>query len=127
MKKNIELISLINQPFSLAFDCSDAPEFLSAPLTQYDLIEGGSSVINLTARGNPSTIRYKWSVASGQSNQQKPFDSTRFTTDGPILNITKVKRSDAAIYTLHATNDQGTSETAIQINVNCKLNEFISH
>jgi len=93
----------------------DAPEFINSPLTQFDLIEGQSSTINLTARGNPQQIQYKWSRDSDSI-----MDTNRFTSDGPLLNISSILRSYAGIYKLFATNDLGTSETAIRINVNCK-------
>jgi hypothetical protein len=97
------------------FFFSDAPEFINSPLTQFDLIEGQSAAINLSARGNPSQIQYKWS-----RDKDAVMDKNRFTSDGPLLNISSISRSDVGIYKLYATNDLGTSETAIRVNVNCE-------
>jgi hypothetical protein len=102
---------------------SDAPEFLTSPLTQFDVIEGQSSLINLTARGNPSTIQYKWSrqpdTGAADGTTGAPIDSVRIQTDGPILNISQALRSDSGVYKLFAQNELGFSETAIKVNVHC--------
>ncbi|CAG2102853.1 unnamed protein product [Medioppia subpectinata] len=99
-----------------------APEFLTSPLTQFDITEGQSSLINLTARGNPSHIQYKWSRqpdtgSTGDTTTGAPIDSTRLQTEGPVLNISQALRSDSGVYKLFAQNDLGFSETAIKINV----------
>lgn len=104
--------------------CTDAPEFLSPPLTQFDLVEGQSSVINMTARANPSQIVYKWTRLSDNGEPLKPnssgLDTDRFTANGAILNISGALRSDSGVYKLQASNELGGSETAVKVNVQCK-------
>ena len=101
---------------------ADAPEFLSPPLTQFDLVEGQSSAINLTARANPSQIVYNWSRLSESGANSSGLDNTRFVANGPILNITGVLRSDSGVYKLQASNELGVSETAVKVNVQCMSN-----
>ncbi|OTF75597.1 hypothetical protein BLA29_004156 [Euroglyphus maynei] len=97
---------------------TDPPEFLNAPLTQLDVILGESESFNQTARANPSAITYKWK----REDDTEISDNTghRIVSDGPILNITNAQKSDSGIYKIYATNDLGTSESSIRVNVQCK-------
>lgn len=103
---------------------TDAPEFLSPPLTQFDIIEGQSSAINLTARANPTPIEYKWSRLADAGTPTLPpnssgLDGSRFAANGAILSIANVLRQDSGVYKLQASNELGTSETAVKVNVQC--------
>nr|XP_027194216.1 nephrin-like isoform X2 [Dermatophagoides pteronyssinus] len=91
------------------------PEFLNPPLTQFDVIIGQSETFNQTARSNPLAITYKWK----REDDSEISDNTghRIVSDGPILNITNAQKSDSGIYKIYATNDLGTSESSIRINV----------
>lgn len=82
------------------------------------MIEGQSNSFNQTARANPSTITYKWK----REDDTEIFSDIghRIVADGPILNITNAQKSDSGIYKLYATNELGTSETSIRVNVQCK-------
>ena len=104
------------------FAIADPPEFLNSPLTQYDIIEGHSKSINLTALGNPSTITYKW---KREDDSEIGSSGSRVTADGPVLNITKAQRADTGIYKLYATNELGTSETSIRVTVQCMIDLYI--
>lgn len=83
------------------------------------MIEGQSNSFNQTARANPSTITYKWK----REDDTEIFSDTghRIVADGPILNITNAQKSDSGIYKLYATNELGTSETSIRVNVQCMI------
>ncbi|RWS14166.1 nephrin-like protein, partial [Dinothrombium tinctorium] len=87
------------------------PEFVNSQLTQIDLVEGGSTSVNLSARGNPSKIEYKW------LREGLEIDTTRFKSDGPFLNISSILRSDSGIYKCLALNEQGTTERSVIVNV----------
>lgn len=91
----------------------DKPHFVNS-VASFDVIEGDSASINLTAKANPPDIMYKWTGPDSQ------LDSRRFTTNGPFLNVSSVSRSDSGIFRLEASNDEGYSQTEIQLNVKCK-------
>ncbi|XP_076325678.1 nephrin-like [Tachypleus tridentatus] len=95
------------------------PEFYSFPLETFDIMEGGSTFINLTARGNPDVITYACTkdgnpLADIETNENK---YSGVFANGPIINITSVKRTDAGTFKCEATNDEGTSETTIVLNI----------
>lgn len=112
---------LLLLPSHIIFPQTDAPEFLNPPLTQFDIIEGQSNVFNQTARGNPSSINYKW---KREDDSEIGNSGSRLNADGPILNVSNAQRSDSGIYKLYATNELGTSETSIRVNVQCKCHVF---
>lgn len=45
----------------------------------------------------------------------------RIVSEGPILNVTKLNRNDAGIYTCEAVNSQGAAMINITVVVECKL------
>ena len=94
----------------------DKPEFVNAPFTQIELTEGESAFINITARGNPNEIVYEW-----KSKGEEKIDGSRFSGGGPVLSISRVERYDSGVYQIQASNDQGTTETSIVLNVRCKF------
>ena len=96
----------------------DPPEFINPPLTQFDIVENQSNSFNQTARGNPSTISYKW---KREDDSEIQSSGSRLIADGPVLNISQAQRLDSGIYKLYASNELGTSETSIRVNVQCKL------
>ncbi|KAJ6218009.1 hypothetical protein RDWZM_009166, partial [Blomia tropicalis] len=112
--RNILRLNVTSQDDGTVITCQDAPEFLNPPLTQFDIIEGQSNVFNQTARGNPSSINYKW---KREDDSEIGNSGSRLNADGPILNVSNAQRSDSGIYKLYATNELGTSETSIRVNV----------
>lgn len=99
----------------------DPPEFINPPLTQFDIVEGQPSTINQSAKGNPASITYKWK----REDDNEIGGMSRISIDGATLNISKAKRTDSGVYKLFATNELGTSETSVRINVQCKFKVFI--
>ena len=95
-----------------------------------DLIEGEPAVVNMTALANPSRIEYTWSkdphqvIPNGVTNSDREMKSLNeirtqkrvFAYNG-LLNVSQVKREDSGIYTITATNEEGATETRIEINV----------
>lgn len=70
------------------------------------------------ANANPMSIAYTWTkgglpITSGNS-------ADRIVSVGPILNITKLMRSDAGVYTCEAINSQGSAMINITVIVECK-------
>lgn len=71
----------------------------------------------MMANANPMSIAYTWTkdglpILSGGLE--------RIVSEGPILNITKLTRNDAGIYTCEAVNSQGSEMINITVIVECK-------
>lgn len=103
---------------------TDKPEFETKPLQQYDVIEGESATINISAKANPSAITYSWSKASS-STSLMPADSndvavTAVLATGSIFNLSNVRRDQAGKYKLEASNEEGSSFVTVVLNVLCK-------
>ena len=84
----------------------------------YTLIEGRAVVVNMTAVANPSPINYLW-FKEDQDGKLREIKSTgsRLTFENGVLNISSVEREDAGYYTISATNDEGTTQTKIRLDV----------
>lgn len=82
-------------------------------------VEGEPLQVAMMANANPMSIAYTWTkdglpiIASGNSVE-------RIVSEGPILNITKLTRNDAGIYTCEAVNSQGSAMINISVIVECK-------
>ncbi|XP_042902394.1 nephrin isoform X3 [Parasteatoda tepidariorum] len=97
------------------------PEFETKSSQQYDVIEGESATLNVSARGNPININYSWSKASS-STSLMPADSNDVAVSpvlatGPIFNISNVRRDQAGQYRLEAINEEGNSVVTVVLNV----------
>ena len=120
------------------FCISDRPVFLSNPPEKVDLQKGESHTLNLTAKGNPEPVLYKWSymgmpvakpvidtnwrVGGGYPDisQGLSIGDSRVTADGPLLYLNGVDKQDAGPYELEASNQQGTTVSKVFINIMCK-------
>lgn len=103
---------------------SDKPEFETKALQQYDVIEGESTSINVSARANPPSISYSWSKASS-STSLMPADSndvavTPVLSTEPLFNMMNVRRDQAGQYRLEASNEEGSSFVTVVLNVLCE-------
>ena len=100
-----------------------------------EMIEGHMGMVNMTAKANPETVVYQWikdtengprqirSFANKNENSiessielSAQFHERIFSING-VLNISKVTRRDAGIYTIKAKNDEGASQTKINLEV----------
>lgn len=104
---------------SVVLDVTYKPEFFNAPLERFDIVEGESLIINLTARANPPAVTYTWSKDDQKVPKKQPAGETPVTVlaDGSLLNLTNVARSDGGVYFCEAQNSEGTSKTSILINI----------
>ena len=103
------------------FVCAVKPEFLHPVEHTINVIEDQPAVIDLTARANPSAITYVWSRGgSGIKSSAGSSFFERITSNGPLLNITRVQREDHGEYKCEATNAEGTTVTTVRLNVQCK-------
>ncbi|XP_043231133.1 nephrin-like [Amphibalanus amphitrite] len=89
-----------------------APVFTKKSITE-DILVGDSRLLDLTARGSPDNITYRWFRGDGGL----PSEDARVVGVGPLLNITAVQKADAGRYRLEAENDEGTSKMRVTINV----------
>ncbi|XP_058123350.1 nephrin-like [Anopheles ziemanni] len=90
------------------------PQFLPPAATNVTGVEGEALTVALVATGNPAAIAYTW-TRDGLPITQSGVP--RIVSEGPILNITKLKRSDAAVYTCEAVNSQGSAMINITVQV----------
>ncbi|XP_067138324.1 nephrin-like isoform X3 [Centruroides vittatus] len=96
------------------------PEFPeSFSLQTYDVIEGETTIINLTAQANPSSITYSWTTGGNVVPSVEDADNTKYRifAVGPLLHINGAKRDDGGAYSCEATNEEGTNKITIQVNV----------
>ena len=89
-----------------------------------DVIEGQPAVVDMTARANPSEIRYAW-WRDSTSIRAAPNSTAdeRITHSGPLLNLTVVRRTDDGLFKCDATNSEGTQTANVRLNVQC--NKFL--
>ncbi|XP_055601231.1 nephrin isoform X2 [Uranotaenia lowii] len=89
------------------------PKFSPPPSSTAVGVEGESLTVAMVATGNPMSIAYTWTKDGlpilAQSGVQ------RIVSEGPILNITKLTRADAGIYTCEAVNSQGSAMINITV------------
>lgn len=104
---------------NLSFYPLDKPEFLVASLEKFDVIEGETLVVNLTAKSNPSVNSYSWNRVTMGPIPPKS-DAHRVTSRGPVLEIKDSRREDAGQYECEAANSEGTGHIIIVVNVLCK-------
>lgn len=115
---------------------SDKPLFDDDAPKVIDLEEGLPALVNVTALANPSKIEYSWSKdefprvsipdndlgnSGAGDREMKSLNEARtlnriFSNQG-VLNVSEVRREDSGFYTIKATNDEGTTQRRIRINV----------
>lgn len=84
-------------------------------------IETEPLIISLRAEGNPTNIAYTWTKDGLPITQQSTSTGAeRILSEGPVLNITKLNRHDAGIYSCEALNSQGSAILNINVTVECE-------
>ena len=112
----------------------DKPMFDEDIPRTIEMIEGHMGLVNMSAKANPEKVAYQWIKDTENGPRQirnfehknensinidnafSQFHERIFSING-VLNITKVTRRDAGIYTIKAMNDEGASQTKIQLEV----------
>ncbi|XP_060807924.1 nephrin [Amyelois transitella] len=76
-------------------------------------------IIVMKADGNPGSITYTW-TKDGAPIPQSSYGGAndRIISEGNMLNVTKVSRNDAGVYTCEAVNSQGAAIHNVTIAVN---------
>ncbi|KAG8193428.1 hypothetical protein JTE90_009645 [Oedothorax gibbosus] len=99
------------------------PEFLLPPAERFDVMEGESTVVNATARANPSQVTYSWTRnglplldATDSSGPGARFGH-RAVFRGPLLELSDVTRDDGGEYGCEAANTEGVTWTSVNVNV----------
>lgn len=84
----------------------------------YSLEENKSAVVNVSAVANPRPVKYEWFKEDDQGRLHTvgPGQGRLVIRDG-VLNISHVTREDAGYYTISATNEEGTTQTKIRLDV----------
>ena len=104
----------------------DKPHFPQSADYSVDVIEGEPAIVNMTAKANPSEMTYKWFRDGNAIKQLKEASAyDRMTFDGPLLNLTVVRRDDKGDYKCEATNAEGSRHAIVRLNVQCNEKEKI--
>jgi hypothetical protein len=98
---------------------SDKPIFSDLPMEQQTGIEGQPLVLSLLATGNPSNIVYTWTKDGIDAGRD-----SRVLVDGPVLNITKLRKEDSGIYMCEAVNSEGSTSFKFNLTVQCTCTSF---
>lgn len=101
------------------------PEFLNSPSEKFDVVEGESTVINITAKGNPPIITYSWTkdgvplldVTENYATGLSAYTGHRIVFRGALLEIEQATREDSGEYDCEASNSEGVGKTSIFLNV----------
>lgn len=88
-------------------DLIPLPPYIEQQPEPASAFEGGTVVLEAVAQGFPLITGYQWFKDGAML-----FDNARITgSQSPILTIEDLRPSDAGAYTLHVTNDEGTTTT----------------
>ncbi|KAG7155821.1 Synaptogenesis protein syg-2-like 7, partial [Homarus americanus] len=81
------------------------PVWMKEPQDMVDVTEGENVMVNVSAHGNPNGVAYLWRRGE------------EVVMAGSLLNITSVTKDQAGVYTVEASNSQGSSAKNVTINV----------
>ena len=85
----------------------------------FDIMEGASQLINLTARANPVNCTY--SLMRNGVPLSLPWDVSSLTLELGVLTVSGISRDDGGLYTVMAINTEGSTKYNFSINVQCEL------
>lgn len=101
----------------------DKPQFPDdtegGALKVFTVEEGASILIDLTAKGNPAKIDYKWTSPDRDNipSQSEALPESRLVANGGTLNISSAKRMDAGKYKVRGSNDEGKTTFKFKLDV----------
>lgn len=81
------------------------PVWMKGPEEMMDVTEDENVLVNVSARGNPDGVSYLWRRGE------------EVVMAGSALNITGVTKDQAGVYTVEASNSQGTTAKNVSIHV----------
>ena len=114
----------VNTWYNIINFFADKPYFLTTVEEDeikkpFEVEEGKSRIINLTAVANPPNIEYKWSrrKVSIPSVADALPESRLVALSNGRLNISNVRREDAGAYKVKAKNSEGETKIKFKLNV----------
>ncbi|XP_046676056.1 nephrin isoform X1 [Homalodisca vitripennis] len=88
------------------------PVFNELPEKEVTGVEGDSLLVAPQATGRPHTISYTW------TKDKAPLSpGPHLTIEGPLLNFTRLNRSDSGVYSCEAVNSEGSTSVSLTISV----------
>ncbi|KAL9915607.1 nephrin isoform X2 [Glossina fuscipes] len=99
---------------TISLDILYPPKFDNTQTNTYVGIEGEPLHIELHASGNPMAMTYTW-TKDGLPILSNGIQGQRISSDGPVLNISRISRNDAGSYICEAMNSQGTTIMEVQL------------
>lgn len=94
----------------------DKPIFVDTAEVKITATEGEGKVIAVKAKGNPDSIKYKWS----KNGSQLKTVTGKLQVEGASLNFTEVTRNFSGSYIIEASNSEGSTVQTIELDVQCK-------
>ena len=90
------------------------------------MTEYQSSILNLTALGNPRPLDYIWYKNADilklkSARRKRAIEIPYFLAMNGVMNLTNVTRGDAGNYTVEARNSEGSTNFTFVLNVQCKF------
>lgn len=101
-------------------------------MEKYEVKQGDTALLNVSARGNPSKISYTWTkdgVPLPGPDDSYSWQETlahKVFYRGPSLHIYQAQKEDSGDYECEAANSQGSTRTTIIVKVLCKCVWFHS-
>lgn len=94
----------------------DKPIFEEFDPSELSGMEGEPFAISVVVNANPSAVSYTWK----RNGQPLNNNGRRIIARSSTLNITRLERQDAGIYTVEAINHEGRAFYNLSLNVKCK-------
>lgn len=92
------------------------PEFRNKNAT-IPITAGESRKVNLTATANPPNATY---ILKRDDVVVNPGDISSFSLEGGVLTISAISKEDVGVFTIIATNSEGSSSFQFTVDVLCK-------
>jgi len=100
---------------------ADKPYFPSAVPVVAVTEENALLTINLTARANPADITYRWSRGAVTLVPATTTGRWRQDAGGAVMTVAEgLRRDEAGVYTVEASNGEGSTTHDVNIDVHCE-------
>jgi len=100
---------------------ADKPYFPSAVPVVAVTEENALLTINVTARANPADITYRWSRGAVTLVPATTTGRWRQDAGGAVMTAAEgLRRDEAGVYTVEASNSEGSTTHDVNIDVHCE-------